>query len=421
MNAYFRETVEKLDGQFLLGTDHYYNLNMEWDQNNPTPQLATKYLYSNEMLRLMGYPPTVCELPGGSPSEWPPITPVDLKCCYLVNTAFGMKGANYYIFTGGPNPENLGSNGDSYDYNAPVSAAGEIRPTYQAQKEFGKFLNENAWLAAAHGESDFYIGLDWEQSRSDHYFVRGDSRGLGNREAWEFQRKGFAISGLCASYMPEYLDLKKPLPSDGKPLFVAASICMGKPIQENLVRFVQAGGKLLLAPSVPELDEDFQPCTILKDFLNGAETAPCETAVPRAAIGMIQNIQPKSLRRSTVRPKRAVRLGAEEESGDEIAWRLDFPSGGCVIWTGLCWMHQKSTHAEMMRYFIETMPAVLCDNPNVWSSLRTDGQRRMLFLMNLFTSEMKAMIKVREPDGSYRTLGEQAIPAMSAFPVLLDE
>jgi beta-galactosidase len=66
MNAHFLETASALGDQFLLGSDHYYNLDQNWSQNNPTPQYAVNVFCSNEMLRLMGYPPTVFELPGGS-------------------------------------------------------------------------------------------------------------------------------------------------------------------------------------------------------------------------------------------------------------------------------------------------------------------------------------------------------------------
>ena len=104
MNALFRETVDAMGDGFLLGSDHYYNLSQDARQNNPTPQHAINVFASNEMLRLYGYPPTVFELPAGSLSDWPPITASDAKAFYFANVALGMKGHNYYIFTGGPNP-----------------------------------------------------------------------------------------------------------------------------------------------------------------------------------------------------------------------------------------------------------------------------------------------------------------------------
>ena len=76
MNAYFLETVEALGNKtFLLGSDHYYNLDQSWPQNNPTPQYAASIFASLEMLRLMGYPPTVMKCPPGAPPIGRPSRP----------------------------------------------------------------------------------------------------------------------------------------------------------------------------------------------------------------------------------------------------------------------------------------------------------------------------------------------------------
>jgi beta-galactosidase len=414
MNAYFRETVEKLGDRFLLGADHYYNLHMDWDQNNPTPKYATKVLYSNEMLRLMGYPPTVCELPGGSPADWPPITPLDLRCCYMLNLALGMKGFNYYIFTGGPNPDQLGANGDSYDYNASVSETGEIRPTYLAQKTFGDFLYAHSWLASSWLKNDYYIGLDWEQCRGEHYAGTGDARGIGNIEAWTFHRKGIVISGLCASYIPQYIDLERPIPQDGKPLFVATSLCMRRSIQENLIRFVEDGGHLILAPSIPALDESFQPCTLLLSYLGNPGVHPCPSPFPRVTIGKLQNIQVDSLFGCTSLPSQAHLIGVEESTGMEVAWRLENASGGSVTWLGLSWIHKKHTHTELMRYLCKKAPTAFCNNPNIWAVVRTDGIHQILFLINLFTSEMSTAVLLSSGERL-----ECSIPAMTVLPIEL--
>lgn len=410
MNAYFLETKRRLEGRFVLGSDHYYNLDMDWDQNSPSPQYASKVLYSNEMLRLMGFPPTVFELPGGSASEWPPMNPEDLHACYLANVAFGMKGLNYYIYTGGPNPEGIGSNGDSYDYGAAIAADGTPRPAYAVLKAFGAFLTDNSWLAAAEAAGDFALGLDWEQSRCAGGSFAIRDGGLSGDEAWTFLRKGLMISALCASYMPHLVDLDDAdslaaLRQSGRPLLVASATQMGRTLQENLVRFVREGGRLLLAPGIPEEDECFRPCTILKDFLDGASAARCGTDYPRATLGGIANILPNgSLWRAATRPAGAVRIGTEEESDAEIAWRKDFPGGGCVLWCGLHWKHAKREHEALIRHLLGELgcaePVVLGSNPNVWAVLRTDGTHRMVFAMNLFSAPLDTTLEIRQPDGS---------------------
>ncbi|MEA4890132.1 MAG: beta-galactosidase [Clostridiaceae bacterium] len=404
MNAYFRETAAQLKPDFILGSDHYYNLNMDWAQNNPTPQYAAGVFRSYEMLRLMGFPATVFELPGGSASEWPPITAEDLKCCYWTNLALGMKGLNYYIFTGGQNPRKIGADGDSYDYSASIDKDGHIRPSYAVQKELGLFLKQNAWLAAAHHIADFYIGLDWEQARSNAYPSAAEA-GIDNRQAWKLSQKGMLISGLCASFSPDFVDLPdSPLAASccGKPLFVATSACMSRRIQENLVAFVRQGGKLLLAPGIPEYDEQFNRCTILQDFLGGAAARRAPADNPRVMMQDIANIPPNvSLWRCTEQPPEARILAVEENTGAVAAWQKDYGAGS-VIWLGLEWMHAKTQHAAMIRYLLSQLgcqtPVVACDNPNLWTFLRGDGQNRMLFILNLFTAPMTAGICLQNGD-----------------------
>jgi beta-galactosidase len=411
MNSYFRETVARLRPHFILGSDHYYNLDQDWESNNPTPKYAIKVFYSIEMLRLMGFPATVFELPGGSCSDWPPMTLEDLQCCYMLNVALGMKGLNYYIFTGGPNPLNIGMNGDSYDYGAGIAADGTIRPLYHMQKKFGQFLQANPWLAEADMASDLYIGLDWGHSRS-HSFSSQSPGQFSNNDAWSFLLKGLLISAFCSSYSPSFIDLHDDaLPGKiNKPLIVATSDCMAAPIQKSLVHFVQNGGKLLLAPVIPTKDENYHPCTIVKDFLGGATAAPCPSTFSRINAGPVQNVPPNTrLFMSDKRPEGAETLAVDENSGTIISWRKTYPSGGTVIWLGTCFKYTKNEHSGLFKYLLGKLyfccPVVRCDNPNVWAVLRSDGKQEMLFVMNLFSAPMQAGIQVKMQDGSYKDMG----------------
>lgn len=426
MNPHFLETVSRLKNNFLLGSDHYYNLDQDWESNNPTPKYAVKVFYSNEMLRLMGFPPTVFELPGGSASEWPPITPEDLKCCYLTNVALGMKGLNYYIFTGGPNPHNIGANGDSYDYGAPIGADNSIRPQYKIQKEFGAFLVENSWLANAERINDIHIGLDWEYSRSRHYCPKKSITGFNSTDAWCFLHKGLLITALCASYSPSFVNLYNDsfVQSIDKPLIVATSDCMAAAVQERLIQFVKNGGQLLLAPVIPYMDENFNPCTLLKEFLGGASSELCTEAFPRNNIGPVHNVASNvKLFKSLSQPDGAVNLAVEENSGSEIGWKKTYPGKGTVIWMGICWKHAKRQHSEMIKYVMEELncnsQVIYCDNPNIWTSLQSDGRQSMLFIMNLFSSPMEAGIKVRWKDGSYTDTGIHHLSPMEVKTVKL--
>lgn len=419
MDSYFLETVKRLGKNILLGADHYYNLDQDWNQNNPTPQYAINVFYSNEMLRLMGYPATVFELPGGSFSDWPPLTPEDMLCCYMTNAALGMKGLNYYIFTGGPNPEGVSHYGDIYDYGASIGAFGEIRPTYDAQLRFGRFLKENSWLAGAERETDFYVGLDWEQTRSKHYDTMINNDAFTNTQAWSFMRKGILTTAFCASYSCNMLDLSNlENTSDMEaPLFVATSTCMPRHIQSALIQFVRKGGKLLLAPVIPTMDENFEVCTILGDFLQAEGSTCFMRTSPVVSVGEVHNVLMNgSLWIQSTRPPQAQTIATEEGTGSEIGWKANYPGGGSVIWLGFQWKHSKHEHTAMLRYLLAklgcTDPLLRCSNPNVWTSLRRTGERRMLFVMNLFSAKMVADLEVRQGDFKY-----QRIPSLGINPM----
>ncbi len=416
-NAYHIETVAKLGGNFILGSDHYYNLNMDWIANNPTPKYAVGVFFSNETLRHMGFPATVYELPGGSPSDWPPITAEDLHCCYMTNTAFGMKGFNYYVFTGGYNPQNIGGDGHVYDYQAAIAPDNSIRPHYYLQKEFGSFLNNNSWLAEADKVSDYYLGLDREYMRSKYY----DSgfKEFGNSEAWNFLNKGLVITSLCASYSPELTDLYDDslIQKIDKPMLVAASACMAAAIQMRLIQYVKNGGRLLLTPVIPYLDENFNPCTILKEFLEDASIERSTEAEREVQVGHLPYVYAnEGLWLSGKRPDGAVTIAEESNSGKAAAWKKDYPNGSSVIWSGVQWKFAKYGHMDMLKYWLGELrcesPVVQCDNPNIWTTLRSDGQKSMLFIMNLFSSPMKANIKVKIKDGSYMDTGEHSLRPM---------
>jgi hypothetical protein len=60
--------------------------------------------------------------------------------------------------------------------------------------------------------------------------------------------------------------------------------------------------------------------------------------------------------------------------------------------------------------------SVECSNQYVWTSLRSDGKRTMLFMMNLFTAPMAARVRYRDPvGGAWVETGEHKIPALSVW------
>jgi beta-galactosidase len=396
MNAYFLEIAEAVGEHFVLGSDHYYSLDQTWPQNNPTPQYALRAMVSLEMLRLMGYPPSVFELPGGSLSDWPPITAQDALAAYMTNLAFGMKGHNYYVFTGGPNPPGAGSTTDLYDYGAGIGPFGEVRPLYEAQKQFGQFIASRPWLVEGRRMTDLRVGVDFEQPRAVHFWTQAVEGLPSPGEAWDLLRKGPLTTALCTGLSPQLVDLAKDdwVDDPATPLMVVCSIGMAAEKQQRLVRYLNGGGKLLLTPVVPMVDEVLRPCTILADALGGVRSKayPRET---RLVIGEIENVHGKMFPLENI-PERAQILGRDERSGKVAAALIGTEGGGSALLLGVSWTHMKREHERMLRFVMSCLDlrqVLSCSNPNIWAALWSHGDRAWVYLINLFSSAMEVEVQ----------------------------
>jgi beta-galactosidase len=416
MNTYFLETVAELGGNFVLGSDHYYNLNQNWPQNHPTPQYAVRCFLSLEELRLMGFPPTVFEMPGGSASDWPPITAPDALASYMANLAFGMKGFNYYVFTGGQNPPGAGSITELYDYSASIGPTGETRPLFDAQKTFGRAITDRPWLAAARRLCDFRLALDLEHSRTDHYWLNGGPQPT-PKQAWDTMRTGPLTTALCAGFSPEMVRLDGSLdarmPGRGsKPLLVVAASSMAAGKQQAIVDDLKAGGNALILPVLPWLDDNLNPCTILSDYLGAPKfTSPPKSPLRPLVAGVV-NVFGDVVALWEGLPAGAKIVGVEERSGKPLAWSWPTPGGGTVIVLGMSWLHAMHEQERMLKNLLLQLgcePAVQCSNPNVWVTVWMAGDKAVVFLISLFSAPMVAEVTVTFPDGRRVDLGRHTL------------
>jgi beta-galactosidase len=420
MNTSFKETVEALGNDFLLGSDHYYNLSQDWAQNNPTPQYAVKTFYSLEILRLMGFPPTVLEMPGISLSDWPPITPIDARACYLTNLALGTKGINYYIFSGGTNPPGAGLTSDVYGSSAPIGAEGEIQPLYPVIKDLGHFLAERPWFSRLTRHYDFRCLLNMEYPRSWRYWSSRGEYQLSNSESHDFLIKGVLSTAFCAGLSPALCnaDADDWTSDTDTPLVVVSSVSMSEVIQQKIIRFLNNGGKLLLTPVVPVYDENLRACTVLSDYLEGPKIGQKKNEPVRIDIDEVRNIFNNGEVFETEKlPAGASVIGENVFSGRPLAWSLETPKNGQIIFLGVRWLQAMREHERMLSSLLTRLglrQKIQSTNPNVWTSLSSVDDRMVLFLMNLFTSPMETHVSVQldEISGVIDT-GMHRVEAMS--------
>jgi beta-galactosidase len=422
MNAYFLETVDALRDQFVLGSDHYYTLGPSWPQNNPTPQYGVNCFVSLETLRLLGMPPTVFELPGGSLSDFPPFTAHDAACCYLLHVALGAKGFNYYVFCGGRNRHETGTTGDLYDYSAALDPYGTLRPVYQVQQRLAAFLTEHSWLASAEAVVDCRIGIDLELARARRYAAEPTGLLASAAQASDCLRAGLLQTAIAAGIQPGFVDLRAPLPVDGKPLIVVAWDSMGRRLQQNLVNYLHAGGRLLLLGVVPTMDESFGPCTVLADAIGPARQRA--GSAPLFRFEIVQSPDVYSMRSyyewselpadAVVTARQARELVAKASN---VGFRRAFPGGGVLSALGMFWEYAQHAQRHMLKALLADLGwecSVESSNENLWSSLRSDGKCHLLFVLNLLSSPMSSRIRYQNPiSGEWVDLREQEVPAMS--------
>ncbi len=382
MDAYFRETVDAMGEGFVLGSDHYYCLHQDAGQNNPTPQFATKVLASNEMLRLYGFPPTDLRAAVRHVLGLAAHHGGDAKAFYLTNLALGMKGHNYYIFTGGPNPPGMGATGDVYDFGR-AGAPGRRGPLalLVAQESFGRFVGQHPWLARA-GREPTAASRSTGRCRA----ARGTGRAARGWPSSRLTRGGSSSKGplttaLCASMSPAFvaLDSDDWLADTTTPVVASAASAMSRARQERLVRFLSGGGSALLAPVLPVVDENLTA-------VHGARRSSsarrrCRAPDPGAHTALRSATSPTSTatRASSSRRRRprAPRYsGPRSIRATPVAWELvgagRRPGGDARPASGFT--RCASTSAMLAPASFERSGLrrkVSCTNPNVWTSLRT--------------------------------------------------
>ena len=418
MNAFLREVHERLGANHLIGCDHYWNLDLDFEQNHPTPKYLAKIAISLGQLSGYGRPATVLEMPGGSLSDWPPTSAHDVLACGLGHLAFGMKSWNTYVFCGGINPPGICHTGEIYDFAAcldPIS--GEPRPMYASHLRVNAFARAQEWLAGSHRVSDHRLGLWSAMARSER--PGADATGLlfAPFAAWTHLRKGCFLTASCAGLSPDFISLDDEEPPTDLPLVVATGSMLPRRDQIRLVSFLERGGRLLLSPVVPTLDEDWQPCRILADAIQ----APAQRAYPtdrpvRLTIAGISCVYANGSHFISDEPLGEVEIIARDEAtGSTIGWHRRLPGGGAVTMLGVQWRQSHREHERMYTRLLEQLGLrrrLTCDNPNVWPVLRSDGQRSLLFLINPFTEAAHVSVTGDDHAGAFVT-GAMTVPGAS--------
>ena len=378
---------QRLGKDFLLTLDSYYILTYSSGQLAPTPKyLAENIMFGADMLEEMGNPYSVFEMQAGSFTNIPPLLPEPLEAFYMSHLAMGLKGVNYYIFTGGKNSGEYGMTNNVYDYSACVSANGKKRPNYNVIKRFSQLMKQNAWLSETSRDYSVRIGLEAQTMCAD--------QNAGHPDAGYRSRLVLCLvyTLMMTKYAGKYSELSKPIPTD-KPLLIYATHTMSRQAQQNVVDFVQNGGKLILIGGVATLDENGEPCTVLADLVN-IKTATNESRSPITKYGE------KELYCLNF-PK----IITDYQTGDtpflsdgdtESVLGIRGKRGlGEIIYIGGTWRTELNTQAELLADLLDSInaqPILSCSNQSINYSIRRGKDKTAVFLMNLHNGKQSTNV-----------------------------
>ena len=252
------------------------------------------------------------------------------------------------------------------------------------------------------------------QSLSNGHWKRSSRNGLSLKKISE------ALSltlGLSAS-LPRWRDISGALDRT-LPLLVFCDQRMAKEKQEKLIRFVQEGGKLLLTPVIPDCDEAFHPCTLLRDFLGVTDSVflsddgPLTLKTGEKVFGAQQKF--------TFPGFHGVRLGTNDSDGLPLIEYKQIGKGAVVL-LGVAYDYCQFCQMDMLLSCLSALgfeKRIVTDCKTLIATLYEDGKRARCFLMNEFSGSVNATLTVRANQKTYR-LENITVPALSVLPIELD-
>lgn len=296
---------------------------------------------------------------------------------------------------------------DLYDYQAPISADNQVRPTYQAVEACTEFVHTHSWMQGVSRYYDVQLGFSWSSRLSPLFGER-------DKAAVDYLTDGlhFALTG--AGFQPRYRELCGSL-DISRPLVIACGETMEEAGQRCVVEFLKKGGNVVLGPLFPYLDERGNPCRILKDYVKAGEVRPVEdTSKALLSDGTVIY----GISRQFTCEGWEEGLLYSERKGVSIAG-IRQTGAGRLLFLGTEFDYMYDSQNLLVTYLLGQLgcrPSVQCSNPNLWTTLWSDGTHGMLFAVNLFSGAQQAEIR-GTIDGASFELGRVTVPAMCVLPV----
>jgi beta-galactosidase len=345
---------------------------------------------SLEILRLMGPPAVVWEMPvpAGESAAQPEI----LRTPGLIHAACGLKGLNYAGFVSETLPEILApESAPAAAGPAVLSVSGSDGPVAAALKDFHGFLNKSAWIAEAERDADCRIAWDFNSSFGAPVWGAKGRAACTADEAAGFLKNGLLPALWRAGLSPAFVRLgTQDWTQDvSTPLVVASSSAMSLADQLRLVDFLKRGGRLLIGPVLPIMDERFNPCAELSDFLRAPACQPLGAGNASFRGDGPETVPVDGLFAAKSLPAGAEAAASAGPAGRTVAWRRKTAGGGEAVVLGCLWTDSgtdaDSVRARMTGVLMESLgarPILALSRRGCWAAALRSARRGMLFVYN---------------------------------------
>ena len=210
---------------------------------------------------------------------------------------------------------------------------------------------------------------------------------------------------------PELVNLDGTLDL-ARPLIVPCPSVMSAQAQQALIDFAEQGGQLLLLGTLPEMDEEFRPCTLLRAYLGNPglkKPVRAGATVNYAPYGDVYNMTPLHAVESL--PEGAEILLTAPRSGQIVGFRKNN-----VRYMAVKWLMNTFDQPAMLELLLREMGAIPCvksSNRNIFTAMWEDDKgHRLIMVMNLYSSPQSTAITAYDRDGAILSTAELNLGAM---------
>jgi beta-galactosidase len=328
------------------------------------------------------------EFQSGRLADRPRLSFYDIELATRLVVAHGINGVNYYMFSGGDNPDGIGSLGRRHDWQAVIAADGSLRPSYNTVQYLGSvFRAMQEALVGSDNLADVTIGYyspyyltDTIPDNVSHEAVI--ERVIHDRTRLHFDGIYRILTALSVPIRAAAVKETALSPETMPVLWLATTPYLDADTTDKLLEYVQAGGHLILGPDIPRFDLQHRPLTSLIDAFGIADIQEQSKTQLVTALG----IDSVLVRRFTTfrPPTPSVVLASTEDLHQSCA--ASWPSGAgrvTVIGMGLAgdYTYQEEVVAQILEA-LDIARRLRVSPTTVHATLRTGPQGTFLSIIN---------------------------------------